>query len=40
MRTEEPHAIALKDYRAPDYHIATIHLDFALEPVATRVTAT
>jgi len=40
MRTEEPHAIALKDYRAPDYHIATIHLDFALEPRATRVTAT
>jgi aminopeptidase N len=40
MRTEEPHAIALKDYRAPDYRIATIALDFALEPLATRVTAT
>ena len=40
MRTEEPRAIHLKDYRAPDYHIAEISLDFALDPLATRVTAT
>ncbi|MEJ0026624.1 MAG: aminopeptidase N [Rhizomicrobium sp.] len=40
MRTEEPRAIRLKDYRAPDYHIAEISLDFQLDPPATRVTAT
>ena len=40
MRTEEPRAIHLKDYRAPDYHIAEISLDFQLDPLATRVTAT
>jgi aminopeptidase N len=40
MRTEEPRAIHLKDYRAPDYRIAEIALDFVLEPRATRVTAT
>src|SRR5260221_4193583 len=40
MRTEEPRAINLKDYRAPDYRIGTIALDFALEPLATRVKAT
>ncbi|MGZ5934715.1 MAG: aminopeptidase N, partial [Rhizomicrobium sp.] len=40
MRTEEPRAINLKDYRAPDYHIASIELDFALDPLATRVRAT
>ncbi|HTP76365.1 MAG TPA: aminopeptidase N [Rhizomicrobium sp.] len=40
MRTEEPQAIALKDYRAPDYRIETVSLDFALEPLATRVRAT
>jgi len=39
MRTDEPRAIALKDYRAPDYRIADIALDFNLEPDATRVTA-
>jgi aminopeptidase N len=39
MRTEEPRAVNLKDYRAPDYHIASIELDFVLEPAATRVTA-
>ena len=39
MRTEEPHAIHLSDYRAPDFRIETVHLDFALEPEATRVTA-
>ena len=40
MRTDEPRAIALKDYRAPDYHIAEIALDFILDPQVTRVTAT
>jgi aminopeptidase N len=38
MRTEEPRR--LKDYRAPDYAISEIHLDFVLDPEATRVTAT
>src|ERR1700712_3116817 len=40
MRTEEPRAINLKDYRAPDYHIGEIALDFQLDPAKTRVTAT
>ncbi len=40
MRTEEPRAIALKDYRAPDYKISEIALDFVLDPEATRVRAT
>ena len=40
MRTDEPRAIALKDYRAPDYRISEIALDFLLDPDATRVTAT
>ncbi len=40
MRTEEPRAIALKDYRAPDYRICEIALDFILDADATRVTAT
>jgi aminopeptidase N len=39
MRTEEPRAIHLSDYRAPDFRIETVHLDFALDPQATRVTA-
>ena len=39
MRTEEPRAIHLADYKAPDFRIETVHLDFALEPEATRVTA-
>ena len=39
MRTEEPRAIHLADYTAPDFHIETVHLDFALDPQATRVTA-
>jgi len=39
MRTEEPRAINLKDYHAPDYRIASIELDFNLEPGATKVTA-
>ncbi|HSZ12348.1 MAG TPA: aminopeptidase N, partial [Rhizomicrobium sp.] len=40
MRTEEPRAIDLKDYRPPDFRIAQIALDFALEPETTRVKAT
>ena len=39
MRTEEPRAIHLADYRAPEFRIRTVHLDFALAPQATRVTA-
>jgi aminopeptidase N len=40
MRTEEPRAIRLQDYKAPDFHIEKVALDFALDPDATRVTAT
>src|SRR5665213_3838664 len=40
MRTEEPRAINLKDYRAPDYRISEIALAFVLDPQSTRVTAT
>ena len=40
MRTEEPRAIHLSDYQAPEFRINTVHLDFALEPQATRVAAT
>jgi aminopeptidase N len=39
MRTEDPRAIHLGDYKAPDFHIETVRLDFALDPHATRVTA-
>jgi len=39
MRTEEPHAVHLKDYRAPDYKVSEIALEFILEPEATRVSA-
>jgi aminopeptidase N len=39
MRTEEHRAIHLADYQAPDFHIETVSLDFALDPLATRVTA-
>ena len=39
MRTEEPRAIHLADYQAPDFRIETVHLDFTLDPQATRVTA-
>ena len=37
MRTEEPRAIHLSDYQAPEFRITKVHLDFALEPEATRV---
>ena len=36
MRTEEPRAIHLADYRAPEFRIRTVHLDFALDPEATQ----
>jgi aminopeptidase N len=39
MRTEEPRAIHLADYQAPEFRIKTVHLDFSLEPEATKVTA-
>ena len=39
MRTEEPRAVRLKDYRPFDYRVREIALDFALDPDATRVTA-
>ena len=40
MRTEEPRAIRLQDYRAPDFSVSEIALDFSLDPEATRVKAT
>ena len=39
MRTEEPHAIHLKDYRPNDYRIEEIALTFDLDMEKTRVTA-
>ncbi|MGH6888953.1 MAG: aminopeptidase N [Rhizomicrobium sp.] len=39
MRTEEPRAVRLKDYRPPDYRVRDIALDFSLDPEATRVRA-
>ncbi|HEY3779375.1 MAG TPA: aminopeptidase N [Rhizomicrobium sp.] len=39
MRTEEPRAVRLKDYRPPDYRVREIALDFSLDPEATRVKA-
>jgi len=39
MRTEEPRAIRLADYKAPEFRVRTVDLDFSLEPEATRVTA-
>lgn len=39
MRTEEPRPIHLSDYRAPEFRIAETHLCFALDPLATRVSA-
>ena len=39
MRTEDPRAIQLADYQAPDFHIETVKLDFALDPQATQVMA-
>ena len=39
MRTEEPRAVHLADYQAPEFRVTKLHLDFSLEPEATRVTA-
>src|SRR3954451_14849550 len=39
MRTEEPRPIHLKDYRAADFRISTIDLEFVLTPGNTRVAA-
>src|SRR5689334_3671788 len=39
MKTAEPRAIQLKDYRPPAYRIPEIALDVRLDPEATRVTA-
>ena len=39
MRTEEPRTIHLADYKAPEFRIRTVELDFVLEAEATRVTA-
>jgi aminopeptidase N len=39
MRTEEPRAIYLANYQAPEFRIRTVHLDFSLEPEATRVSS-
>jgi aminopeptidase N len=37
LRTDTPRPIKLKDYRAPDYVIDEVSLDFNLHPTATRV---
>src|SRR3984957_11627571 len=39
MRTEEPRAIRLKDYRPPDWLIESVELDVSLHPSATTVRA-
>src|SRR5580698_9998590 len=39
MRTEEPRAVRLQDYRAPDFQVSEIALDFVLDPETTKVTA-
>src|ERR1700722_19391380 len=39
MRTDEPRATHLADYKAPEFRVRTVHLDFALSPEATRVTS-
>jgi aminopeptidase N len=39
MKTAEPRAVHLKDYRPPAYRIPEIALDFALDAARTRVTA-
>jgi len=40
MKTTEPRATHLKDYRPPAYRIPDIELDFHLDSLATRVTST
>jgi aminopeptidase N len=39
MRTDTPQPIRLSEYRPPAFLIETVHLDFDLEPNATRVKA-
>ncbi|HEX4181412.1 MAG TPA: aminopeptidase N [Caulobacteraceae bacterium] len=39
MRTDIPQPIRLSEYRPPAYLIDEVHLDFRLEPTATRVRA-
>ncbi|HUO92908.1 MAG TPA: aminopeptidase N [Rhizomicrobium sp.] len=39
MRTEEPRAVRLQDYRVPDFRVSEISLDFILDPQTTKVTA-
>jgi aminopeptidase N len=39
MRTEEPRAIHLSDYREPEFRIESVELDFHLDPEATLVKA-
>ena len=40
MRTDIAQPIRLADYRQPDWLVDTVHLDFSLQPNATRVRAT
>ncbi len=40
LRTDEAKPVRLVDYRVPDFLIDTVHLDFILDPTATRVTST
>ncbi|WP_323847256.1 aminopeptidase N [Microbulbifer magnicolonia] len=37
MKDAQPHTVYLKDYRAPDYLVDTVHLHFELQPKATLV---
>jgi len=39
MKSETPQPIRLEDYRPTPYLIDTVHLDFRLDPTATRVTS-
>lgn len=39
MRAEDPRPVRLSEYRPSDFLIDEVHLDFRLEPSATRVTA-
>ena len=39
MRTDTPQPIHLSDYRAPDFLVGEVSLDFDLSPTATRVRA-
>ncbi len=40
MRTDIAQPIRLKDYRAPDWLVDTVHLDVSLHPTAAKVRAT